>query len=75
MAAFLLHCTLVVNGTSRPFAATQQTVAFGGKAGIVRTAEVTIFKTRLAVDYLANRVVGTGNESALRAASRTTVCA
>jgi hypothetical protein len=28
-ALLMLHCTLVVNGTSRYFAAEQQTVAFG----------------------------------------------
>jgi hypothetical protein len=32
--AKLLRCTLVANGTKRHFAATQQTVAFGGKADI-----------------------------------------
>jgi hypothetical protein len=30
----LLRCTLVANGTKRHFAATQQTVAIGGKADI-----------------------------------------
>jgi hypothetical protein len=32
--AFLLRCTLVASGTKRHFTATQQTVAFGGKADI-----------------------------------------
>jgi hypothetical protein len=36
---FLLRCTLVANGTKRHFFATQQTVAFGGKADMGQIAQ------------------------------------
>ena len=41
----LLHRTLVVNGTKRHFAATQQSVALGGKADIGPRAPETTFLT------------------------------
>jgi hypothetical protein len=43
IAAILLRCTSVANGTKRHFAATQQTVALGVKADIGSTPGMSAF--------------------------------